>query len=89
MTVAENIGFSLRLARTKKEKIDEEVAKKVEALSNSLPAVNWNDIVKFAGRSLPQGTWLKSLTIDEESQATLTGASFTNDAIYEYLNYKN
>jgi hypothetical protein len=63
-----------------------EIASKVDALSASLPTVNWNDIVKFAGRALPQGTWLQSLTIDESSQASITGASFTNDAIYDYLN---
>lgn len=55
------------------------------ALLRNLPHSNWNEIVKFSGRALPQGTWLRSVLVRSDSTVEITGASFTNDAIFDYL----
>ncbi len=62
------------------------VARAVEALHASISRTKWNEVIKLCGRALPKGVWLKSLDIEQDSQSAIHGASFTDDAIYEYLN---
>lgn len=78
-TRMEFAALTMRLEQNK------EASKNIEALKAKIPTVHWNEILKSAGRALPQGTWLKSLTIEEQSQIVISGASFTDDAIFDYL----
>lgn len=60
--------------------------KQLLKLMLAVEPANWNEIVKFSGRALPQGTWLKSIQVGSDAQVVLAGASYTDDAIYDYVN---
>tara|TARA_R110002049_G_scaffold27321_2_gene94114 strand:- start:230890 stop:232581 length:1692 start_codon:yes stop_codon:yes gene_type:complete len=53
-------------------------------LKKRIPKPSWNFILRQAGQQMPQGTWLESLTVDQ-GPVTIIGASFTDDAIYDYI----
>ncbi|MCA9125981.1 MAG: PilN domain-containing protein [Planctomycetales bacterium] len=60
--------------------------RQVKSLQRTVRPVAWNDILKFTGRALPSGTWLKSIRIERDNTVVVSGASFADDAIYEYVN---
>ena len=63
-----------------------EAGEHIDALKAAIEPVSWNEVLKFAGRALPQGTWLKALSVDPGNTVVISGASFTDDAIYDYVN---
>ncbi|GAB5405535.1 MAG: hypothetical protein Aurels2KO_37660 [Aureliella sp.] len=63
----------------------ERYQKNTQVLRNGIDPPDWNNIIKFVGRALPQGTWLNDVKIQHDASITLVGASFTNDGIYDYV----
>lgn len=59
--------------------------KDFDALLSTIPHTQFNQLVKFAGRALPEGAWLRSIRMQSDASIYLSGASFTDDGIYEYL----
>ena len=64
---------------------NQETQSTVGELKLKIPRLSWDHILIRAGRLLPQGTWLESLSIDREENVTIVAASFSDDAIYEYI----
>jgi Tfp pilus assembly protein PilN len=65
-------------------KLDRRMAA-VKSVESALQPSDWNNVVKFAGRALPQGTWLRTIEIVDGQMVALSGSSFTDEAIYEYV----
>ncbi len=63
----------------------DQFAENTQLLAKGIDSPDWNNIIKFVGRALPQGTWLNDVKIQYDATITLTGASFTNDGIYDYV----
>ncbi|MEZ6087601.1 MAG: PilN domain-containing protein [Pirellulaceae bacterium] len=55
-------------------------------LARQLPSPHWTRIVFKSGSLMPDGMWLESVRIDHRSIINISGASFTDEAIYEYIN---
>lgn len=76
----------LEYARTRNELAKLEAFEQSKAvLLSKIPSPDWNMVVKFLGRALPQGTWLNSVKLDSDTNIKILGGSFDEDAIYEYV----
>ncbi|HBE72086.1 MAG TPA: hypothetical protein DDW52_28445 [Planctomycetaceae bacterium] len=77
--------------RTEFERVRRDLAKlendrrDFDGLLTATPPKQFNHLVKFAGRALPEGAWLRSIRAQSDSSVHLSGASFSEDGIYEYL----
>ncbi|MCA9195101.1 MAG: PilN domain-containing protein [Planctomycetales bacterium] len=54
-------------------------------LHAKVPSRNWSQIVKACGRALPSSTWLKRIVMKSGGEISIYGASFADDAVYDYL----
>ncbi|MCS7465448.1 PilN domain-containing protein [Stieleria sp. ICT_E10.1] len=60
-------------------------AEQVDALAAGIPTRDWADVFLTAGRSLPQGSWLESVRIENDETVRISGASYSGEAVYTYI----
>lgn len=61
------------------------ISNEFKAVKENLNPVDWQNTVLQAGRLLPEGSWLESLTVQRDLTVMITGSSYSDDAIYDYI----
>jgi len=59
----------------------------LQALQQDLPHPPWQQILEQLSQSMPDDVWLDRLTIHDAQSATLSGASYTDDGLYDFVGY--
>jgi hypothetical protein len=55
------------------------------ALEQRLPQPNWQQIVGRITQSMPDDVWLDRFTVQDGKHARLTGASYTDSGVYDFV----
>ncbi|HJQ81297.1 MAG TPA: PilN domain-containing protein [Lacipirellulaceae bacterium] len=61
--------------------------KQLEALSKQLPHPEWQQILTRISQSMPNDVWLDRLSFHDERSAAISGASYTDNGVYDFVNY--
>jgi Tfp pilus assembly protein PilN len=59
----------------------------LKALDKQLPQPNWQQILSHVSQSMPDDVWLDRLTFHDGKSASLTGASYTDGGVYDFVGY--
>ena len=59
----------------------------LEALEKQLPQPDWQQILSRISQSMPDDVWLDRLTVHDGTSASLTGASYTDGGVYDFVGY--
>ena len=59
----------------------------LQALDKQLPQPNWQQILSHIGQSMPDDVWLDRLAFHDGTSASLTGASYTDGGVYDFVGY--
>ncbi|HEX3599079.1 MAG TPA: PilN domain-containing protein [Lacipirellulaceae bacterium] len=59
----------------------------LKALDKQLPQPNWQQILGHVSQSMPDDVWLDRLTVHDGQSASLTGASYTDGGVYDFVGY--
>jgi hypothetical protein len=59
----------------------------LQALDKQLPQPDWQQILSRISQSMPDDVWLDRLTIHDGTSAALTGASYTDGGVYDFVSY--
>jgi len=57
------------------------------ALESKLPTPNWSQLLGRIAQSMPEDVWLDSLTFRDGRTASLSGASYADSGVYDFVNY--
>ncbi len=57
------------------------------ALAKQLPQPGWQQIFNHVSQSMPDDVWLDRLTFHDGKSASLTGASYTDGGVYDFVGY--
>ncbi len=57
------------------------------SLEKQLPQPNWQQILSHVSQSMPDDVWLDRLTFHDGKSASLTGASYTDGGVYDFVGY--
>ena len=63
----------------------EQKSKQVDRIASRIGRSNWTQVVWKTGSILPSNTWLDSVEINRTGTLRLSGGSFTDKAIYQYI----
>jgi Tfp pilus assembly protein PilN len=61
--------------------------KQLTALERRLPKPNWGRLLTRIAQSMPDDVWLDGLTFLDAQTATVTGASYADGGVYDFVNY--
>jgi hypothetical protein len=61
--------------------------KQLTALRERLPSPNWGDLLTRIAQSMPNDVWLDGLTLLDGRTATVTGASYADGGVYDFVSY--
>ncbi len=59
----------------------------LQSLDNQLPQPDWQQILNHIGQSMPDDVWLDRLAFHDGTTASLTGASYTDGGVYDFVGY--
>jgi Tfp pilus assembly protein PilN len=59
----------------------------LNALATQLPKSEWQTVLTHIGQSLPNDVWLDRVTVHDGQSAALTGASYTDGGVYDFVGY--
>jgi hypothetical protein len=59
----------------------------LKALAKQLPQPSWQQIFNHVSQSMPDDVWLDRLTFHDGKSASLTGASYTDGGVYDFVGY--
>jgi Tfp pilus assembly protein PilN len=59
----------------------------LKQLERHLPATNWSRLLTRIAQSMPEDVWLESLTFQDARSARLTGASYADGGVYDFVGY--
>jgi Tfp pilus assembly protein PilN len=59
----------------------------LHALANQLPKAEWHQVLGRIGQSMPDDVWLDRLTVGDGQSAALSGASYTDNGVYDFVGY--
>ncbi|HEX4413135.1 MAG TPA: PilN domain-containing protein [Lacipirellulaceae bacterium] len=59
----------------------------LKALEKQLPQPGWQRILNHVSQSMPDDVWLDRLTVHDGKSASLTGASYTDGGVYDFVGY--
>ena len=57
------------------------------ALEKQLPQPNWQQIFSHISQSMPDDVWLDRLSVRDGLSASLAGASYTDEGVYDFVGY--
>jgi hypothetical protein len=60
---------------------------KLQALDKQLPQPDWQNILSHISQSMPDDVWLDRLSVRDGESASLTGASYTDGGVYDFVGY--
>lgn len=61
--------------------------RQLNALAEKLPKANWQDVLTRISQSMPEGVWLDRLSVQDGRDAALSGASYTDNGVYDFVDY--
>jgi hypothetical protein len=59
----------------------------LQALEKQLPQPDWQQILNRISQSMPDDVWLDRLAVHDGATASLTGASYTDGGVYDFVGY--
>jgi hypothetical protein len=59
----------------------------LQALDNRLPQPDWQQLLSRISQSMPDDVWLDRLTFHDARSAALSGASYTDSGVYDFVSY--
>jgi len=59
----------------------------LNALADRLPKARWHEVLGHIGQSMPDDVWLDRLTVQDGQAAALSGASYTDSGVYDFVGY--
>jgi Tfp pilus assembly protein PilN len=59
----------------------------LEALASQLPQPDWRQVMNRISQSMPDDVWLDRLTVHDGRTASLSGASYTDGGVYDFVGY--
>jgi hypothetical protein len=59
----------------------------LQALEKELPQPEWQQILDRISQSMPDDVWLDRVTFHDAQSATLSGASYTDDGLYDFVGF--
>jgi hypothetical protein len=59
----------------------------LENVAKRLPQPNWHQILSRIGQSMPEDVWLDRLVFHDARSAAISGASFSDSGVYDFVNY--
>jgi hypothetical protein len=59
----------------------------LQALAKALPQPDWQQILSHICQSMPEDVWLDRLTFHDGRSAALSGASYTDSGVYDFVGY--
>jgi hypothetical protein len=59
----------------------------LKALAKQLPQPGWQQIFSHVSQSMPDDVWLDRLSFHDGKSASLTGASYTDGGVYDFVGY--
>jgi hypothetical protein len=59
----------------------------LEALAGKLPHPDWQRILGHIGQSMPDDVWLDRLSVQDARSAAISGASYTDRGVYDFVEY--
>jgi hypothetical protein len=59
----------------------------LNALSSQLPKADWRLVLSRISQSMPEDVWLDRLSVQDGHSATLNGASYTDNGVYDFVGY--
>jgi len=61
--------------------------KQLDGLAGRLPQPNWQQILSRINQSMPDDVWLDRLTFRDGRSAAISGASYTDGGVYDFVGY--
>jgi Tfp pilus assembly protein PilN len=61
--------------------------KELHTLESKLPETDWEELLQHIAQSMPDDVWLDRITLRDSSTASLTGASYTDGGVYDFVSY--
>jgi Tfp pilus assembly protein PilN len=61
--------------------------KQLAALANQLPKPDWQLILSHLSQSMPDDVWLDRLSVRDGQTVALSGASYSDSGVYDYVGY--
>jgi hypothetical protein len=59
----------------------------ITELSKQLPHADWQQVLGRVSQSMPEDVWLDRFSIHDGEAATLSGASYTDGGVYDFVGY--
>jgi Tfp pilus assembly protein PilN len=59
----------------------------MKALESKLPKQDWGTLLQHIAQSMPDDVWLDRITLRDSHTAQLSGASYTDGGVYDFVNY--
>jgi Tfp pilus assembly protein PilN len=59
----------------------------LNALANQLPKAHWEQILSRISHSMPEDVWLDRLRVHDGKAAALSGASYSDSGVYDFVGY--
>ncbi len=66
---------------------DEDQAATAASARKQLPQPDWQQILSRISQSMPEDVWLDRLTFHDGTSAALSGASYTDGGVYDFVGY--
>jgi hypothetical protein len=61
--------------------------KQLQALAEQLPQPEWQQILTRISQSMPNDVWLDRVSFHDARSAAISGASYTDNGVYDFVNY--
>jgi hypothetical protein len=61
--------------------------KELKTLESKLPDPKWGELLQHIAQSMPDDVWLDRISIHDGKNASLSGASYTDSGVYDFVNY--
>ena len=59
----------------------------LETIASHAGIAPWQRLMSRVGQSMPRGVWMESFTVDSKGQITVTGTSFTEDGVFDFVRH--
>jgi hypothetical protein len=59
----------------------------LQALEKALPQPDWQQVLSRISQSMPDDVWLDRLTFHDGRSAAISGASYTDSGVYDFVGY--
>jgi Tfp pilus assembly protein PilN len=61
--------------------------KQLHTLDSKLPKPKWGELLQHIAQSMPDDVWLDRISFRDSKNASLSGASYTDSGVYDFVSY--